>query len=163
MDSYEYRSTEPHMSLSSPIRLLVYTLMIGIISGCSNNQTITDNQNTKAEATITQKDVRSTKTGQTAKAVTGKAAWYGPGYYGRKTTSGDILKKGTLTAAHSSLEMGTKVRVTRLDNNKIVIVEINDRKPYKEGVVIDLAHGAAQALGIDDEGKVTVKVEEINE
>ena len=108
-------------------------------------------------------DAKSNKTGQIAKAVTGKSAWYEPGYYGQKTTSGDILKKETLTAAHSSLQKGSKVRVTRLDNNKIVIVEINDRKPYKEGVVIDLAHGAAQALGIDDEGKVTVKVEQINE
>ena len=94
-----------------------------------------------------------------AQTVKGQAAWYGPGYYGKKTTSGEILKKGTMTAAHSSLPMGTKVKVTRLDNNKSVTVVINDRKPFKQGTVIDLAHGSATALDVDDDGKTAVEIE----
>ena len=96
---------------------------------------------------------------QEAERVQGQASWYGPGFYGKKTTSGEILKQGTLTAAHSSLPMGTKVKVTRLDNNKSVMVVINDRKPFKQGTVIDLAHGSATALDINDDGKTAVEVE----
>ena len=95
----------------------------------------------------------------TSQAVQGQASWYGPGHYGNKTASGEILKKGTMTAAHSSLPMGTKVKVTRLDNNKSVTVVINDRKPFKQGTVIDLAHGSATALDVDDDGKTTVEIE----
>ena len=95
----------------------------------------------------------------TSQAVQGQASWYGPGLYGNKTTSGEILKKGTMTAAHSSLPMGTKVKVTRLDNNKSVTVVINDRKPFKQGTVIDLAHGSATALDVDDDGKTAVEIE----
>ena len=73
--------------------------------------------------------------------------------YGNKITSGDVLQKGTLTAAHSSLPLETEVRVKRLGTNESVTVTImHDRKPYKEGTVIDLAHGAAAALELDDDG-----------
>ena len=96
---------------------------------------------------------------ETAKATEGRATWYGPGLYGNKTASGDVLKEGTMTAAHSSLPLGTEVKVTRLDTNESVTVVINDRKPYKEGTVIDLAHGAADALDIDDDGTANVSIE----
>ena len=76
---------------------------------------------------------------QSSETVEGRASWYGPGFYGRKTTSGEVLEKGTMTAAHSSLPMGTKVKVTRTDTGKSVTVVINDRKPFKPGTVIDLA------------------------
>jgi len=95
----------------------------------------------------------------TSQAMQGQASWYGPGLYGNKTTSGEILQEGTMTAAHSSLPMGTKVKVTRLDNNKSVTVVINDRKPFKQGTVIDLAHGSATALDVDDDGKTAVEIE----
>ena len=95
----------------------------------------------------------------TSQAVQGQASWYGPGLYGNKTTSGEVLKKGTMTAAHSSLPMGTKVKVTRLDNNKSVTVVINDRKPCKQVTVIDLAHSSATALDVDDNGKTAVEIE----
>ena len=91
--------------------------------------------------------------------MNGRATWYGPGLYGNKTTSGDVLEKGTMTAAHSSLPMGTKVKVSILDTGESVTVEINDRKPYKEGTVIDLAHGAADALNIDEDGTASVSIE----
>ena len=98
-------------------------------------------------------------TAETAKAMEGRATWYGPGLYGNKTASGEVLKEGTMTAAHSSLPLGTEVKVTRLDTDESVTVVINDRKPYKEGTVIDLAHGAADALDIDDDGTANVSIE----
>ena len=96
---------------------------------------------------------------ETAKAMEGRATWYGPGLYGNKTASGEVLKEGTMTAAHSSLPLGTEVKVTRLDTDESVTVVINDRKPYKEGTVIDLAHGDADALDIDDDATANVSIE----
>ena len=112
-----------------------------------------------AEAAEAPQDEETSAGAQTTEVVEGKASWYGPGFYGNKTTSGDVLEKGTMTAAHSSLPMGTEVKVTRLDTGESVTVEINDRKPYKEGTVIDLAHGAADALDIDDDGTASVSIE----
>ena len=108
----------------------------------------------KAEQTPQPAESQSPK-----QSLVGKASWYGPGFYGQKTTSGDVLEKGTMTAAHSSLPMGTQVKVTRLDTNETVTVEINDRKPYKEGTLIDLAHGAAEELDLDDDGTAQVRIE----
>ena len=96
---------------------------------------------------------------QTERSSEGKASWYGPGFYGQKTASGEVLKEGTMTAAHSSLPMGTRVKVTRLDDDRSVTVVINDRKPFKQGTVIDLAHGSATALDVDDDGKTSVEIE----
>ena len=95
----------------------------------------------------------------TTKTVKGRASWYGPGLYGRRTTSGEVLRQCTLTAAHSSLPMGTKVKVTRTDTGQSVTVLINDRKPFKPGTVIDLAHGAAVELDIVDDGTGPVQIE----
>ena len=92
------------------------------------------------------------------KAATGCAPWYGPDSYGQKTTSGEVLKEATMATAYSSLPMGTEIRVTRLDTNESIAVIINDRKLYKEGTVIVLAHGAADALDINDEGREDVEV-----
>ena len=92
----------------------------------------------------------------------GRATWYDPGLYGDKTASGDVLKEGTMTAAHSSLPLGTEVKVTRPDTDESVTVVINGRKPYKEGAMIDLAHGAGQILDIDNDGTASFSIEVMN-
>ena len=94
--------------------------------------------------------------------VVGRATWYGPGLYGNKTASGEILKKNTLTAAHGQLPLGTKVKVTREDTKESIVVVINDRKPFKQGTVIDLAHGAAKELDLDDDGEAMVSLEVVD-
>ena len=91
--------------------------------------------------------------------VHGAASWYGPGFYGRSTASGERLQKGSLTAAHRTLPFNTLVRVTNLANNRSVVVRINDRGPFKHHRVIDLAHGAAHELQMMQAGEVPVKLE----
>ena len=93
--------------------------------------------------------------------IRGAASWYGPGFYGRTTASGERLRKGTLTAAHRTLPFGTRVRVTNLNNGRSVIVRINDRGPFRYHRVIDLAHGAAQELQMMQAGEVPVRLEVI--
>ena len=93
-------------------------------------------------------------------AVTrGQASWYGPGFFGNRTASGEVLRPGTLTAAHRSLPFGTRVRVTNLFNGRSAVVRINDRGPFHGRRVIDLAHGAAGHLGLISSGVADVKLE----
>ena len=89
----------------------------------------------------------------------GQASWYGPGFYGNRTASGEVLRPGTLTAAHRSLPFGTKVRVTNLWNGRSAVVRINDRGPFHGSRVIDLAQGAASQLGVVASGVASVKIE----
>lgn len=92
----------------------------------------------------------------------GQASWYGPGFFGNRTASGEVLRPGTLTAAHRYLPFGTKVRVTNLYNGRTAVVRINDRGPFSGGRIIDLAHGAAQILGVTASGVADVRLEVID-
>ena len=89
----------------------------------------------------------------------GEASWYGPGFFGNRTASGEVLRPGSLTAAHRTLPFGTQVRVTNMGNGRSAIVRINDRGPFHGHRVIDLAHGAASNLGLISSGIANVKLE----
>ncbi|EGK12540.1 septal ring lytic transglycosylase RlpA family protein [Psychrobacter sanguinis] len=82
----------------------------------------------------------------TVPANAGMASWYGPGFHGKKTASGAIYNMYAMTAAHKSLPFGSKVKVTNLNNNKSVVVKINDRGPFKPGRIIDLSKKANQMI-----------------
>lgn len=86
----------------------------------------------------------------------GRASWYGPGFQGRKTASGEPFNTNDLTAAHRTLPFGTRVRVINQSTGQSVIVRINDRGPYAHGRVIDLSRASAQAIGLSGVGSVTV-------
>jgi rare lipoprotein A len=92
-------------------------------------------------------------------AQTGVASWYGPGFHGRKTASGEPFDQNRLTAAHRSLPLDSVVKVTNLENGKSVEVEINDRGPYAKGRVIDLSRAAARHLDMTDDGTAKVRIE----
>lgn len=96
---------------------------------------------------------------QLASAYSGLASWYGPGFYGNRTASGEVLRPGSMTAAHRSLPFGTKVLVTNLNNGRSAVVRINDRGPFHGGRIIDLAQGAASQLGVTASGVADVKLE----
>lgn len=84
----------------------------------------------------------------------GRASWYGPGFHGRKTASGETFNANALTAAHRTLPFGTRVRVMNKSTGRSVVVRINDRGPYAHGRVIDLSRASAQAIGISGIGSV---------
>jgi rare lipoprotein A len=89
----------------------------------------------------------------------GEASWYGPGLYGRKTASGEVLRPGTLTAAHRTLPFGTCLRVTNLENGRVVEVRVNDRGPYAAGRIVDVSEAAARALGMQGRGVTRVRLD----
>lgn len=93
----------------------------------------------------------------------GKAGYYADSLQGRKTASGEKYDKNLLTCAHKTLPFGTKVRVTRLDNKRSVIVRVNDRGPFATGYVIDLSRKAAQELSLIQAGSARVKIEVVEE
>ncbi|WP_223291836.1 septal ring lytic transglycosylase RlpA family protein [Defluviicoccus vanus] len=92
----------------------------------------------------------------------GVASWYGPGFHGRRTASGERFNQHDLTAAHKKLPLGTRVVVTNLRNGKSVEVEINDRGPYVRGRILDLSRAAAEQIDMKKSGVTPVRLE-INE
>jgi rare lipoprotein A len=92
-------------------------------------------------------------------AEEGVASWYGPGFHGRRTSSGEVYDQHRLTAAHRTLPLGTFVAVTSLVNGRSIDVRINDRGPFIDGRIIDLSYAAALSIGMIGPGTARVRVE----
>jgi len=92
-------------------------------------------------------------------AQSGRVSWYGPGFQGRPTASGEIFDANDLTMAHRSLPLGSQVLVTNLDNGRSVVLRVNDRGPYVRGRIADLSRAAAARLGFVDDGVVRARIE----
>ncbi|MDP8931437.1 MAG: septal ring lytic transglycosylase RlpA family protein, partial [Actinomycetota bacterium] len=91
--------------------------------------------------------------------IRGPASWYGPGFAGNATASGEVYDPSELTAAHRSLPFGTRVRVTNQLNGRSVLVRINDRGPFAGGRIIDVSSAAADRLRMKGHGVVPVTVQ----
>jgi rare lipoprotein A len=89
----------------------------------------------------------------------GRVSWYGPGFHGRRTASGETFNTHDLTMAHRSLPFGSEVRVTNLANGRSVVLRVNDRGPYVRGRIADLSNAAARRLGFVDDGVVRARIE----
>jgi rare lipoprotein A len=93
--------------------------------------------------------------------VVGLASWYGPGFHGKKTSSGERFDQDGLTAAHCCWPFGLRVKVTLLSTGKSVVVRVNDRMPHnRKGRILDLSRGAARRIGLIGPGTGRVRVEE---
>lgn len=130
------------LSSLRPRRNLVLALLIGVIglaglAGCATAPG-------KAPAS--------------ARVEVGMASYYADRFHGRTTASGERYDRQALTAAHRRLPFGTRVKVTRLDDGRMVIVRINDRGPFVRGRVIDLSYAAAKKLDMLRRGVVKVRV-----
>jgi rare lipoprotein A len=88
----------------------------------------------------------------------GMASWYGSDFHGKKTATGERYNMYGLSAAHKTLPLGTKVRVTNLSNGRSVYLTINDRGPFVRGRILDLSYGAAQKLGSVNQGVIRVRI-----
>jgi rare lipoprotein A len=89
----------------------------------------------------------------------GTASWYGKEFEGKPTASGEPFNMYDLTAAHPTLPLGTKVKVTNLRNGKAIVVRVNDRGPVVPGRIIDLSYGAARALALKAYGLQRVRLD----
>ena len=116
--------------------------------------TVPTEQKTKTQA----KDIVN-KSKKSLQTKYGSASFYGPGFHGRKTASGEVFNQNALTAAHRTLPFGTKLRVTCTTTGRSTIVKVNDRGPYHGNRILDLSVGAAKAIGMVEKGVTNVKYE----
>ena len=93
----------------------------------------------------------------------GIASWYGDKFHGKLTANGEIFNKNIVSAAHKTLPLPSMVRVTNLDNGKVLNIRINDRGPYAHGRIIDLSEKAAELLGFKELGTARVNVKILTE
>ena len=89
----------------------------------------------------------------------GTASWYGDQFHGRPTANGETFNMWAMTAAHPTLTLPTDVRVTNLENNRSVILRVNDRGPFAHNRIIDVSRAAASKLGFLNNGTARVRVQ----
>jgi rare lipoprotein A len=92
----------------------------------------------------------------------GLASWYGPPYHNRRGSNGEIYNMNALTAAHRTLPLGTRVRVTNLKTGHSIVVRITDRGPFIRGRIVDLSLAAAKAVDVRRPGVAKVKLEVVD-
>ena len=144
--------------------IITVLLALSMTQGCSisgsgipNSSLVVQPDPMKADSSITP------GSDAPASVYTGSASWYGPGFNGKKTASGEVFDQTKFTAAHKTIPLGRRVRVTHLANGKSIEVLINDRGPYVAGRLIDLSQAAAEALGTDKPRSCQVQVELLDE
>lgn len=93
---------------------------------------------------------------------TGLASWYGVKFHGNRTSNGEVYDMYGMTAAHATLPIPSYVKVTNLNNQRSIVVRVNDRGPFHPGRIIDLSYTGAFKLGYLDKGTAPVRVEYID-
>lgn len=137
-------------------------IAVVILPSCASNPDSRSVQDSKQVEETQAGQVQQTQVEQVKETQSGQASFISEAFQGRKTASGEIFDKNELVAAHSSYPMGTVMRVTNLENERVVEVRINDRASTanrQEGIIIDLSLAAAEKLGFVKDGKVRVRTE----
>jgi rare lipoprotein A len=132
---------------------MIVTLAL-VVTGCATTK--------PAPTTSTIRELPSGERGPREGVIAvfeGKASWYGKEQNGHATASGERFNMNALTAAHRTLHMNSRVRVTNLRNGRSVVVRINDRGPYSHGRIIDVSFAAAKQLQMIEAGIVPVRLE----
>jgi len=89
----------------------------------------------------------------------GVASWYGPNFHGKATANGETFNMNALTAAHPTLPLPSRVRVTNLENGRTLMLRVNDRGPFAKDRILDVSRRAAQLLGFAGDGTARVRVQ----
>ena len=118
------------------IRILFFTLILVYFS-CTNSPRYGSSVSSKT--TTKNKSLKTMK--RVPKVITGISSYYGTDFHGKLTANGEVYDMYGLTAAHKTLPLNTIVRVTNLENNKSLILRINDRGPYVKGRILDCSYG----------------------
>lgn len=125
----------------------LFILMMSVLMvGCASRPSTTPPNSTKGWVGFTEK---------------GNASYYGTKHQGKKTASGEPFKQELKTAAHKTIPFGTMVKVTNVENDKSVVVRVNDRGPFVNGRIIDLSSSAFNAIGSTEKGVLKVEIEVI--
>ena len=132
--------------------------------------TINSNEGKKSESSVISEELTLLKNSEVNSQVDlleyvdrgiMKASWYGPRFHGRKTANGEIFDQLAFTAAHKKFRFGTLLRLTNPNNERSIVVRINDRGPYIRGRELDLSKAAAIELGIIERGVAKLNIEQV--
>jgi rare lipoprotein A len=165
----------PHC-LSKFISLFVFTFTVILLNGCASEpisysddsrasyQNYQRSRHFYSSKRKTKHHYRAKRTAKSHHSIqmakgykqTGMASWYGA-ESGSTTAMGTRFRPEGISAAHRTLPLPSKVRVTNLHNGRSIVVVVNDRGPYAKGRIIDLSHGAAKKIGMNDLAKVEVE------
>ncbi|MCS6807899.1 MAG: septal ring lytic transglycosylase RlpA family protein [Candidatus Kapabacteria bacterium] len=151
--SYYYQSFQQCSSYTffSILAVLLYACSSSVRFATTTIKASTDEQTTARTHSPTSYETTET-------VFVGLASYYGNEFHGRPTASGERYNQHELSAAHRTLPFGTMVRVRNLDNNKSVIVRINDRGPWKQSRILDVSLAAAEALDMTRSGTAKVEI-----
>lgn len=127
-------------------------VVLGVLLACSG---CAGSTHRKGYTRVT-KSSRVQKKAEIGYTFTGDASYYGKGFDGKKTASGEIFDRNAMTCAHRSLPFGTKLKVVRVKTGASVVVRVNDRGPYAKKRVLDLSEAAGKVLGLDKAGHAQV-------
>ncbi len=139
------------------LQLVILCSLLVCIAGCGA-KTANLKPNVGKTYTVNGKTYSPLKTVTPGFAQQGIASWYGPGFHGKKTSSGEIYDMRSMTAAHNILPLQSVVKVTNLNNRKEVVVRINDRGPFVDDRVLDLSLSAAHQLDMVGPGTIPIKL-----
>ena len=125
-----------------------------LLSGCAaGNAKIASR---KGYVRFPEKQYASGEKAEIGLKIKGEASYYGPGFHGKLTASGETFDQDDYTCAHKGLPFGTKLKVVRVDNGSSVVVRVNDRGPYVDGRILDLSVAAGKKIGLDKVGHAEV-------
>ncbi|MAV70708.1 MAG: hypothetical protein CMG04_08280 [Candidatus Marinimicrobia bacterium] len=140
---------------------LVFLFLIFFIIGCTSSPRYTSQEIkssvSKTSSKIDPKKVKKNK--KHKKIIYGVSSFYAEDFHGKLTANGEVYDMYGLTAAHKTLPLNTVCRVTNQENNKSLILRINDRGPYIKGRILDCSYGAAKKLDFIVQGTTNVKIE----
>ena len=146
-------------------KILIYTSIIIslIFFNCSNAHRYYKSDNTGVNKTSKKvsKSGKENKSKGHRKIIKGISSFYAEDFHGKLTANGEVYDMYGLTAAHKTMPLNTICRVTNLENNKSLILRINDRGPYIKGRILDCSYGAAKKLDFINQGTTKVKIEVI--
>ena len=138
--------------LISLLILMLYSCTASPRYNSSTDKKVTNN-NTKKSSNTKKSTVNRNK-----REYKGISSWYGKDFHGNLTANGEVYDMYGITAAHKEFPLNTWARVTNLDNDKSIILRINDRGPYVGERILDCSYGAAKKLDFLDKGTANVKI-----
>ena len=145
-------------------KILIYAIIISsTFFNCSNAPRYykSDNTNVNRPSKKISKSGKENKSKGHRKIIKGISSFYAEDFHGKLTANGEVYDMYGLTAAHKTMPLNTICRVTNLENNKSLILRINDRGPYIKGRILDCSYGAAKKLDFINQGTTKVKIEVI--
>ena len=131
------------------------------IMACSSAPRYAQGSSHSTPARSSKKIRNGSKNVKHKKLMIGISSYYAEDFHGKLTANGEVYDMYGLTAAHKTIPLNTIARVTNLENNKSLILRINDRGPYIKGRILDCSYGAAKKLGFIEQGTTKVKIEVI--